>query len=275
MIEWNFETGEQMTPEESAGPHNFMPYLRSITNELTAVKDRVRLLVPHWLTDGHFKEAILRQLLRRHVPESMLIGTGFVLNSFGPSTEVDVLVVDRSMPTLFKEDELLIVTPESVKAVIEVKTRLNGQSELSEAAIKLAAQKAHVQRHVKCKDVWAGLFVYEGLGNRHEDILNALGVARAAHQCCIDSVAYGADTFVKFFSIPEDQGGPAPSNAWHSFDDLELAPADFVASLIEALVPLGKDMGSFAWFSRRTGFTKRFYLEAKAASSPTAFALKT
>jgi hypothetical protein len=272
MTNWNLTTGEQMTPEECAGQHDFLPYLRSITDELTAIRDRVRVLVPHWLTDGRFKEAILRQLLRRHLPETAMVGSGFVVNYFGPSTEADIIVIDRGMPTLFKDDGLLIVTPESVKAVIEVKTRLNGPSELREAAIKLAAQKAHVQRHVQCNDVWAGLFVYEGGNDRHEDILTALGEARATHQCCIDSVAYGADTFVKFFGIPEDQGGPAPSRAWHSFHDPNLAAADFVASLIEFLVPRGKDIGSFAWFARRGAITKRCYLESKPGASPAPFA---
>lgn len=271
MSEWNFNTGQQMTPAESAALHDFLPYLQSLADELAAVKNRVRLLVQHWPTDGHFKEAILRQLLRRHLPESVLIGTGFVVNSFGPSTEADLLVVDRTMPTLFKEDELLIVTPESVRAVIEVKTRVKGLADLSKVAIKLAAQKAHVQRHVQCKDVWAGLFVYEGEDAPHEEILKAVGEAKAHHQCWIDSVAYGADTFVKFFSIPEDKGGPRPSQAWHSFHDSGLAPANFVASLIEALVPPGKDMGSFAWFNRHKGIIRKFYMLGKPGSQPIAF----
>jgi hypothetical protein len=139
----------------------------------------------------------------------------------------------------------------------------------------LAAQKAHVQRHVQCKDVWAGLFVYDGLNDRHEDILNALGEAKAAHQCCIDSVAYGPDTFVKFFAIPEDRGGPAPSQAWHSFNDRDLAAADFVASLIESLVPADKDMGSFAWFSRRSGVDKQYFMFSKPGSQPKRFETRT
>lgn len=274
MSEWNFETLEQMTPAQKASMQDFLPYLQTIAGELAAVKDRVRKLVTHWATDGHFKETILRQLLRRHLPESVLIGTGFVVNSFGASTEADVLVVDRNMPTLFKEDELLIVTPEAVKAIIEVKTRLRGRKELATAAKKLAKQKAHVLRHVRCKEVWAGLFVYDGTDG-HEDILNALGDAKAESQCCINCVAFGGDTFVKYFSIAENEGGQSPSNAWHSFHDKELAPADFVASLIESLVPPNKDIGSFAWLSRRGGLDKRFYHEARSSASPVAFVQAT
>ena len=91
----------------------FISYLQSMTNELDSIRDRVRQLVKHWPTDGHFKESVLRQFLRRHLPESVTVGTGFVVNFEEASGEIDVLVIDRNMPTLFKEGELLIVTPES------------------------------------------------------------------------------------------------------------------------------------------------------------------
>ena len=41
----------------------FVEYLKSISNELNASKDRIRLLIGHvhWQTDGENKEAILRK----------------------------------------------------------------------------------------------------------------------------------------------------------------------------------------------------------------------
>jgi len=253
------------------GPHNFVPYLQSLTDELTAIRNRVRLLVKNWPADGHFKEAILRQMLRRHLPESVLIGTGFVVNAFGPSGETDILVVDRDMPTLFKEGELLIVTPESVKAVIEVKTRLDGLAAICKAAAQLAQRKAHVQRHVQCKDVWAGLFVYEGTDDRHVDLLRAVGQARSETQAIVDCVAYGDDTLVKFSPVPESEGGRQPSNAWHSFNVPGVAAANFVASLIETLVPQRKDPGSFPWFGPPEGFERRYYLSTRPGAEPQRF----
>ncbi len=238
--------------------HNFDGYLRSFSNELNVTKDRVRQLVRHWPTDGHFKEGVLRQFLRRHLPESVLVGTGFVVNSFGPSGEIDVLVVDKNKPTLFKDGELLIVTPESVKVVLEVKTSLRGPSEVSDALEQLAERKAVVTRHVECQNVLAGLFVYDGDDDRHKTILESL---RDASQI-IDLVSYGQDTFVKYFKPRGDGGQQTPDNAWHSFDVQGLAPANFIASIIERVVPNGQDCGSFAWFhpidnSNRRSFVQR------------------
>jgi hypothetical protein len=256
---------------EMSGPHDFVPYLQSLTDELTAIRNRVRLLVKNWPADGHFKEVVLRQVLRRHLPESVFVGTGFVVNTFGPSGEIDVLIVDRAMPTLFKEDELLIVTPESVKAVVEVKTRLGGPSAICEAVAQLAQRKADVQQHVQCKDVWAGLFVYEGNDDRHVDLLRSVGEARSETHAVVDCVAYGDDTLVKFSPVPENEGGREPSNAWHTFHIPGIAPANFVASLIETLVPQGKDPGSFAWFKPPEGFERRYYLLTRARAEPQRF----
>jgi hypothetical protein len=252
--------------------HDFVPYHQTLTAELNGIKDRVRLLVRHWPTDGYFKEAVLRKVLRRHLPESVLIGTGFVVNFFGASGEIDILIVDRDMPTLFKDDELLIVTPESVKAVIEVKTRLEGPAKIREAVVELAQRKAHAERHPQCKDVWAGLFVYEADDDRHVDLLEAAGQSRQQTNSTIDVISYGADTFVKFFAGPESPGRPPPSNAWHTFHSPGVAPANFVASLIERLVPAEKDPGSFALFRPPAGFERRYYLQATPGAAPETFA---
>ncbi len=47
---------------------NFLDYHMSVTSELDAVKNRIRNLVTHWLTDGEWKEAALRTLHRARLP---------------------------------------------------------------------------------------------------------------------------------------------------------------------------------------------------------------
>jgi hypothetical protein len=39
---------------------SFPDYHESVTSELEAVKNRIRVLVTHWQTDGEWKEAALR-----------------------------------------------------------------------------------------------------------------------------------------------------------------------------------------------------------------------
>ena len=105
------------------GP-DYTSYHKSLTDELYSIKDRIRNLVKHWPTDGESKEAVLRSLLRKLLPESVIVGRGFIVASDRSSTQIDVLIVDARKPTLFRDGDLLIVTPDAVLGVIEVKTRL-------------------------------------------------------------------------------------------------------------------------------------------------------
>ncbi len=232
--------------------------------ELKAIQDRVRLLIQHWPTDGRFKETVLRNLLRKHLPESVLIGTGFVVSAREASGEIDILIVDRGMPTLFKEDDLLIVTPESVRAVIEVKTSINSPGEIRNIIQELALRKQVAASHVSNTNIWAGLFVYDAdEKDRHQDLLSAVCEAGIDEARTIDCVAFGRDTLVNYFGERMSRYGVRPDNAWHSFQVPSIAPAMFVASLIGHLMPNNKDFGSFAWEMLPEDGERRFVLVNK------------
>jgi hypothetical protein len=84
-------------------------YYQSFGKELESVKDRVRSLIRHWPTDGAFKEDVLKSILRRHIPETLKVAAGFIVTPDEVSTEIDILIIDRKKPTLFKSDDLVIV----------------------------------------------------------------------------------------------------------------------------------------------------------------------
>jgi len=119
---------------------DFFEYHQSIARELEAAKNRVRQLIGrrHWQTDGEHKEAIIRRVLRNHLPESVRIGKGFVCFEDHASSQIDILITAIDKPTLFKDGELVLVAPDAVQANIEVKTALPSKSELIEALEKLA-----------------------------------------------------------------------------------------------------------------------------------------
>ncbi|MBN8586502.1 MAG: hypothetical protein J0M37_15540 [Ignavibacteria bacterium] len=103
------------------------------THELIAIKDRVRNLIDHWGEEGKYKEAILKTVIKRFLPEKYSIVSGFVVRQTDergkhePSPQIDIIVYDNSYPTMFKEGDFAIVTPDSVKAIIEVKANLKNQ----------------------------------------------------------------------------------------------------------------------------------------------------
>lgn len=111
----------------------------SYAAELKAQRARLDELVgdAHWLSVGSYKEALLRRVLRNRLPKKFEVSTGFVLARHQGqrliSAQIDVLVWNAAdHAPLFRDDEFVIVPPESVHAAIEVKGRLV-QPEIAEA----------------------------------------------------------------------------------------------------------------------------------------------
>ncbi len=220
---------------------DFRKYHLSIAQELHALKNRVRNLVRnHWPTDGEFKEAILRNILRRHVPETLMIGKGFVVSPENVSTQIDLLLVDKNAPTLFKDGDLMIVTPDAVRAIIEVKTSLK-RGDLPKVLTKLAEQ-GRVCSSVTMKEIWTGLFVYQDMQNGDQRILQAVGQARSQTGQSVNCICTGSSTFVRFWQqgeAPEVPGRRSASQAplWRSYKLKGLAPVYFIANLLAASSP--------------------------------------
>ncbi|MDH7578310.1 MAG: hypothetical protein QHH75_10955 [Bacillota bacterium] len=160
---------------------NLINYHRSIARELEATKNRVRDLIGnlHWQSDGEHKEAVLRKALRNYLPENVLVGKGFVCYKSGipqTSKQLDILIVSKSRPTLFKDGEFVIVTPDAVKAIVEVKTKISSRDELLGALKKLGedAQRIRNEKNdCRCENCWAGLFIYDDISLDYQTLLEA------------------------------------------------------------------------------------------------------
>ena len=119
---------------------NIKQYHQSVGLELQAIKDRVRNLIgdAHWGEEGHYKEAILKNSISRFLPADISIGTGFVVlkenERIKPTKQIDLILYDNSYPTLFREGDFVILTPEPIMGIIEVKTKIrqSGKNSLGE-----------------------------------------------------------------------------------------------------------------------------------------------
>lgn len=239
---------------------DFEAYHRSITEELRSLRNRIRDLVPHWPTDGEYKETALRALLRRYLPDGLLVGRGFIVTHEVASTQLDILIIDGSQPTLFRDGDLFIVTPDVVRAVIEVKTRLGAGDERLQVMRKLADVGALCRTVTSSDRVWLGLFAYEANHEWHEELLAAVRSASRTADSPINCVAHGNRTFIRHWTrqelaIDRNLDGPDhPGNnaLWKSYDLRDLTPSYFLGNLIHALS--ASTMPShFAWFPLRTG----------------------
>lgn len=93
--------------------------------DLIQLSERIRLLVQHGPTVGTYRENLLQALLRKHLPERYHVASGFIHRC---DRQLDIVIYDRiDYAPVFREGDLVVVHPESVRAVIEVKTTLNGK----------------------------------------------------------------------------------------------------------------------------------------------------
>lgn len=227
---------------------DFFAYHRSIGLEFNAQKDRIRNLIgpAHWLSDGEHKEAVVRNAIRSRLPEAFHVGRGFVCYQDKASTQIDILITDKHKPTLYKESDLVIVTPDSVEAIIEVKTSQANRSKLTNTLRRLATQVKKIRQHRDDHKCWAGLFVFEGSDaddrsttHRSEDLLAAnFDAARRDEDRIINCIAYGPDIFSRFWTNARSHAkGIVDGPAWHSYvfnrqSHKGLAPAYFISNLI-------------------------------------------
>jgi hypothetical protein len=225
---------------------SYIKYHESIAAELIAAKDKIRNLVDHWPTDGGWKEVVLRNILRKHLPESCIVGQGFIVGKDTVSSQIDVLVVSKNQPTLFKDGDMLIVTPSAVRAIIEVKTNLSN-IDYSDALIKLA-ENVNLCAQYENDSVWSGIFDYDSSCAKKfcQKLLKALSLAKKMKGIPINSIACGQNLFIRYWASGERED--TNENLWRAYKLFNLAPAYFIGNLIEHITSIDNSSSSFAWF---------------------------
>ena len=240
---------------------NLLEYHHSITRELEVLKDRIRYLISHNLSDGEWKEAILRAVLRRHLPDAIIVGRGFVVTRDRPSTQIDILVLKRDSPTLFRDGDLVIVTPDIPGAIIEVKSSVQGKQEWSEVARKLA-DIGKICYTVGRNRPWLGIFSYEGDECQADNALEVICSVYQETGVIINGIACGNDYFIRYWSKGEYELGDSldalGSEFWRSYHLEGLSPSYFIGNLVDAMCNIDRKETGSTWFAYREG--KRAYM---------------
>ena len=211
-------------------------FQKSITGELNTIKDRVRNLIgnTHWGEEGRYKEAILKNVIKRFLPNNLSIGTGFVIkweNSDGlqVSKQIDIVIYDNTLPVMFSEGDFVITTGRNVRGIIEVKTKIR-ISELQEVI-----QKAKENGRLIGKDIFNGIFSYELDGDIKS---NTIDRALKKGQGCVNHVSLGPDVFIKFWKKEYRRRlNPAVENCQSDFYNIyeihDLSFSYFISNLLE------------------------------------------
>ncbi len=168
-------------------------YLLSLAEELYVQSTRVRDLIgnAHWYSDGHHKEYLLVDLLRRHLPAGMLASRGFVIStteSERRSKEQDVLIVDVSQEApIFSQSDMIIVFPRTVRAAISVKTKMEKRS-IVDSVEGLNSVRDLATENMDPRLVWCGAYYFEvdtGIGKNPTSVYQI--IIDAANGCSVRS----------------------------------------------------------------------------------------
>lgn len=210
-------------------------FQKSVTKELDTIKNRVRNLIgdQHWGEEGRYKEAILRNVVKRFLPNNLSIGTGFVIkkdnNEPQISKQIDIVIYDNTIPVLFSEGDFVVTTYRNVKGIVEVKTRIR-INELEEII-----QKAEENGKLIGKGIFNGIFSYESVGNiDSNNIDRALKEARGY----VNHISLGPNVLIRFWKN-EDRNRLHPSvkecnNDFYNIYDLKgLSFSYFISNLLE------------------------------------------
>jgi len=232
--------------------------------ELRNAQNRIRKLIgkAHWLTDGEHKESILRRVLRNHVPESIRVGRGFVLTSNRTSNQLDILLTYKNKPTLFKDEELTIVTSDAVEAIGEVKTKLTWKR-LQETLAKAADNVARIRHDNQDRNqkVWCGLFVYESMpSDNSARILKAIQESsRGELHRVVDLVVLGPNMAVQFVEKETSRSKVMSGSGWISYHLQNLAQAFFLSNVVLSVARDSPRSARAAWLPlKKRDYRKSF-----------------
>lgn len=204
---------------------DYSSYQKSISMELRSEKDRVRHFIDdhHWGEDGRYKEAILKDCIRNKLPDSVKIGTGFVVGDHERLTsQIDLIVYRSEIPVLFKKDDFVILPKEAVLGIIEVKTRLDT------GKIREVWRKSHENGQIIGRHIFNGIFIYEcdRLPNRY-----ITRSERKNYSGYINNVAFGPDYFIKYWEDGQPRGERGEKYRIYALDNLSFGY--FISNLVE------------------------------------------
>lgn len=223
-------------------------HFESISMELDALKGRVRNFINnrHWLTDGEWKESVLRSMIERRLPDSVKIGRGFILTESGPTTQCDILLYRSDAPLLFRDGDLVFLTPDAAIGVIEVKSRLDrityGDAirKLGDIGRKLGVHSDHC---------FIGLFSYDVEGDPEKWATNALKENCGNGLPKVHFITLGSSHFLRWWERSPD-GHTKAYRRWHFYRVNDLSPGYFIANVIDSVCSGKVSRNAPFWFPK-------------------------
>ena len=250
-------------------------FQRSITDELSYTKDRVRNLIGNvnWAEEGRYKEAILKKIIRQYLPSNLEIGTGFIVSNsdhiYGQhgkiSNQLDLIIYEGKTPVIFREGDFVILTESGVRGVIEVKSKLtNYSANQNSNALNSVLQKLNdLKRFETFRDNpethirrFIGILSFDYKGNiQASRIDEALRLSNGL----TNHISLGTDVFIRYWESIE---GLEPSlnfdgRCYNIYDLKRLSFSYFISNLLH--ITSDEELMDRYWFSFPIEGTKEIH----------------
>lgn len=251
-------------------PINPSDFQKSITKEIDIIRNRVRSLIgnAHWGEEGRYKEAVLKNVIRRFLPANLSVGSGFIvqsninnINQATISTQLDIIVYDNTYPVLFSEGDFIITTQNNVRAIVEVKTRVvneNGQrnslSNVMETFNRLS--DFEIINDKSETRIFKGIFVFDYDGNVQCDRMDEI---LRLSDGMVNHISLGKNIFIRHWI--NGYGLVEPVDCINDFYNIyrlnDLSYSYFISNLVQS--SSRNDMDDRDWFLFPIEGTKEQY----------------
>lgn len=239
---------------------DYLDYQISIAAEFKAFEKRVRNLIDksHWGEEGHFKEVVLMNYLKRILPKHLSVGTGFVRNDDKITKQIDIIIYDNTFPILFSEGDFVVTTSANVIGIIEVKSKIvpGGLCEI----IETANNNAEIIVGQSDMNLFNGIFSYNYVSEpkRYVDKLiehDFSNLVKKQHFnqvvsrklfSCVNHISLGDKYFIKLWPLGQNEEGkerflsenPADYAPYYSLYNMDysLAFSYFLSNLQEFII---------------------------------------
>lgn len=115
---------------------------RKIANSFLVEFDELTTEISHNQSAGEAREFALISLLRKYLPTRVGVDRGFVIDALGgESKQIDVIIYDQTVGTVFEISGAKYFPCETVLAVGEVKSDINSIAKLADALAKIRSVK--------------------------------------------------------------------------------------------------------------------------------------
>lgn len=224
-------------------------YFKALSQEMKSLQNRVRNFIgsSHWLTDGEWKESVVRSMLRRHLPKSAEIGRGFIVSETGNSPQIDVLIYSSDAPVLFRDGDLVFVTPDAVLGIIEIKSNISSTAAFRKAVKQLTKNAAWAKRTIPTEKFF-GIFAYESNIQWHKALEVLADCADGDPGLVVDLVCLSDREFIRWSKANPINPHSRYGN-WRAYQRMDgKAYGYFLHNAIQHLAPSSVGQNLDVWF---------------------------